>query len=78
MTFLILQFDDTCQRPLAVLSVRGRMLRGEKPIDHRQIAMFTNEEDAWNVVGRQHVHGEVWGVLSSQMVARKLLTGRFG
>lgn len=78
MTYLILQFDDAGQRPLGVLSKRNRMLKGQRPIDHHQIALFTDEEDAWRIVERHHVHGEVWGVISSQMLARKLLTGSYG
>ena len=77
MSYFILLFDDAGNEPLGVWTKRG-MYRAATGIDHRTIVKFDDEDEAWRTVERNHRHGEVWGVISSEMLARKLRTGRYG
>jgi hypothetical protein len=77
MTWLVLQFDDAGAEPVAVWCKSGRMVHESTGINHRHIVLFDDEDAAWRTVERNHRHGEVWGVISSEMLARKLRTGRY-
>ncbi len=82
MTYFVMLFDDNGQEPLGVwcdfAGGKCAMNLGDRGIDHRRIVRFNDEEDAWRVVERNHKNGEVWGVISSEMLARKIRTGRYG
>lgn len=56
--------------PLGVWT-SGGMSKGAQ-VDFRAIETFADAEAAWNIVGRHHVSGEVWSVMSTAQLARKL------
>ncbi len=61
---------DARGMPLGVWT-SGGMSKGVK-VDFRAIETFGDAEDAWGIVGRHHVAGEVWSVMSTSQLARKL------
>ena len=77
MSYFILLLDDDGNEPLGVWTTFGMNL-AERGIKHRTIVKLDDEEDAWRVVDRYHRSGDVWGVISCEMLARKLKTGRYG
>jgi hypothetical protein len=81
VTYFVMQFaDDAGNEPIGVWYrfAGGKCAMNRGGLDHRSIVTFKDEDEAWRVVERNHPHGELWGVISSEMLARKLRTGRYG
>ena len=72
--WVVLRFD-VGHRPIRAWLKSSTM--SEVGISHYTVRLFDCEEDAWRVVERHHKPGQIWGVVSTQALARKLKAGRY-
>ena len=71
--FWVCLFDERGE-PTGVWTGKAMMTEATG-INHRAIYLYPTEDEAWRVVERHHKPGQIWGVLSTEKLARKLKSG---